>query len=206
MSLAKDGKDLIDALGLTDVAIGGWSIGGVAAQILLTMMADQASHMILLATTPPGLLVKEGEQLFYDTAAIPGIGLDQFTTVFFEPADPASVEASRRSFERIMARKDDRSPEIDAEWAMTQIGNKPTNPLFPVDQILELLKVTIVPVLHLGGDHDIVMPVENWYALNDQLPTLTVITYPNAGHGPQHQHPEMAAEQIGSFIKHVSKV
>lgn len=205
MNLAQDGKELIDTLGLKDVAIGGWSIGGMAAQILLAMTGDQASHLILLATTPPGQLVKPGEQLFYDTAAIPGIDLEQFTTVFFEPADPASVAASKRSFDRIMARKDDLSPEVPADWAMSQIGNKPNNPLFPADQILDLLKATNVPVLHLGGDHDIVMPVENWYALNQQLPTLTVVTYPNAGHGPQHQYPEMAAEQIASFIKHVKK-
>jgi pimeloyl-ACP methyl ester carboxylesterase len=57
-----------------------------------------------------------------------------------------------------------------------------------------------VPVLHLGADHDIICPVENWYALNAQLPTLTLITYPRAGHGPHHQYPEAAAAQIAGFI------
>lgn len=201
LSLAKDGLDLITALGLKDPAIGGWSIGGIAAQILLAMTGDVASHLVLLGTTPPGTLVKSGEQLFYDTAATPGISFDQFTTVFFEPADAASREASRRSFERITARTEDRSPDVPAEWAIAQIGREPRNPLFPSEEILQLLKSTNVPILHVGGDHDIVMPVENWYALNGQLPTLQVITYPRAGHGPHHQHPEMAATQIGAFIR-----
>jgi pimeloyl-ACP methyl ester carboxylesterase len=39
-----------------------------------------------------------------------------------------------------------------------------------------------VPMLHLGGDHDISVPVENWYALSEQLPTMSLITYPRAGH------------------------
>ncbi|HEU4777527.1 MAG TPA: alpha/beta hydrolase [Telluria sp.] len=32
-TMVKDAKDLIDAPGLKDVAIGGWSIGGIVAQI-----------------------------------------------------------------------------------------------------------------------------------------------------------------------------
>ncbi|SNS90670.1 MULTISPECIES: alpha/beta fold hydrolase [unclassified Azospirillum] len=201
LALAKDGKDLIEALGLKNPAIGGWSIGGIAAQILLAMTGDMASHLVLLATTPPGPLVKSGEQLFYDTAALPGISLDQFTTVFFEPADAASRQASKRSFERITARTEDRSPDVPAEWAIAQIGSEPRNPLFPSPEILQLLKATNIPVLHLGGDHDIVMPVENWYALNGELPTLHLVTYPRAGHGPHHQHPQMAAAQIAAFIQ-----
>lgn len=201
MSLAKDAKDLIEALGLKDVAIGGWSIGGIAAQILLAMTGGMASHVVLLATTPPGHLVKSGEQLFYDTAAIPGISLDQFTTVFFEPSDAESRAASKRSFDRIMARKLDRSPDIPADWAMAQIGNTPRNPVFPSEEILQLLKTTSTPILHLGGDHDIVFPVENWYALNGKLPTLQLITYPRAGHGPHHQYPDEAATQIAAFLR-----
>ncbi len=201
VSLAKDGLDLIHALGLKDLAIGGWSIGGIAAQILLAMTGDLASHLVLLGTTPPGALVKSGEQLFYDTAAAPGISVDQFTTVFFEPADAASRAASERSFARITTRTEDRSPDVPAEWAIAQIGQEPRNPLFPSEEILQLLKTTNVPILHVGGDHDIVMPIENWYALNGQLPTLQVITYPRAGHGPHHQYPEMAAAQIAAFIR-----
>lgn len=201
VALAKDGLDLITALGLQAPAIGGWSIGGIAAQILLAMTGQSASHLVLLATTPPGPLAKAGEQLFYDTAAQPGVSVDQFTTVFFEPADAASREASQRSFERIMARQVDRSPDVPAEWAISQIGREPRNPLFPSEDVLQMLKTTTVPVLHVGGDHDIVMPIENWYALNNQLPTLQLITYPRAGHGPHHQHPELAAAQIAAFLR-----
>ena len=201
VALAKDGLDLITALGLQAPAIGGWSIGGIAAQILLAMTGQSASHLVLLATTPPGPLAKAGEQLFYDTAAQPGVSVDQFTTVFFEPADAASREASQRSFERIMARQIDRSPDVPADWAISQIGREPRNPLFPSEDVLQMLKTTTVPVLHIGGDHDIVMPIENWYVLNNQLPTLQLITYPRAGHGPHHQHPELAAAQIAAFLR-----
>lgn len=203
-ALVKDARELILGLGLKDVAIGGWSLGGIVAQIYLAMFGTEVSHAVLIGTTPPGRLVKPAEQLFYDTAAKPGVDLDQFTTVFFEPADEASRKASARSFNRIFARTKDRSPDVDAAWAIAQIGNTPRNPAFPVEDILHALKNTNVPILHLGGDHDIIFPVENWYALNGQLPTLQLITYPRAGHGPQHQYPEMAASQIAAFLTRMS--
>jgi len=199
-SLVKDAKDLIDALGLKDVVIGGWSIGGIAAQIYLAMFSANVSHVVLLATTPPGKLVKPAEQLFYDAAAQPGTSLDQFTTIFFEPKDDGSRAASKRSYDRIFSEKNLRSPEVPVDWAMAQIGNAPQNPVFPSEDVLHVLKTTTVPILHLGADHDIIFPIENWYALNGQLPSLQLITYPRAGHGPHHQYPEAAAKQIAGFI------
>lgn len=204
-NMVKDAKDLIDALALQDVVIAGWSIGGIVAQIYLAMFGQDVSHAVLLATTPPGMLVKPAEQLFYEAAAIPGIDLDSFTTIFFEPADEGSRAASKRSFERIMAQKNARSPDVPADWAISQIGTTPRNPVFPSDEILGLLKTTKTPILHLGADHDIIFPIENWYALNSQLPTVSLITYPKAGHGPHHQYPETAAAQIAAFIKGTTK-
>src|SRR5882672_5341045 len=65
-SLAKDAIELIGALGLQKVVIGGWSVGGIAAQIVFAMAGPKVSHVVLLATTPPGDLAKLGEQLFFD--------------------------------------------------------------------------------------------------------------------------------------------
>jgi pimeloyl-ACP methyl ester carboxylesterase len=85
-------------------------------------------------------------------------------------------------------------------WAGVQLGDAPKNPMFPVDAVLHVLKTTDVPILHLGGDHDIVFPVENWYALNDQLPTLNIVTFASSGHGPQLQFPRAAARHIAAFV------
>ena len=81
-ALVKDARELILGLGLKDVAIGGWSLGGIVAQIYLAMFSAEVSHVVLIGTTPPGLLVKPAEQLFYDTAGKPGVDLDQFTQGF----------------------------------------------------------------------------------------------------------------------------
>ena len=64
-----------------------------------------------------------------------------------------------------------------------------------------LYQNTSIPALALSGDHDIIFPVENWYALNDVWPTIFVVTFPDSGHGPQHQYPVMAADMVTSFVE-----
>lgn len=198
--LARDAIDLLTALDLHDAVIGGWSLGGMVAQIVLATAPQRLSHAVLIGTTPPGPLVKEGEALFNETAAIPGSSVERDTILFFEPASDTSRAAAQASYERIHQRTEGRSPEIDAAWAAGILGPKPRNPAFPAPQVLEALKRTALPILHIGADHDIVFPIENWYALNPQLRTLQLMTFPQAGHAPHHQYPQAAARHIGTFI------
>jgi pimeloyl-ACP methyl ester carboxylesterase len=201
VSLAKDAGDLIEALDLDDVVMSGWSLGGIAAQVALALVPDRISHAVLLATTPPGHLVKQAEQLFFDTASKPVPAFEDEVTIFFEPASEASRAAARASRERLAQRTTDRGEDVPVQWAVAELGSEPRNPMFPSEDILALLKSTTTPILHIGGDHDIIFPVENWYALNGQLPTLQLLTFPRAGHGPQHQHPEASAEHIATFVR-----
>lgn len=180
LEMAADPRDLIQALGLKDVILLGWSIGGMAAQVALTLYPQEISHLVLLGSTPPGDLVKPAEQLFYNLAGKDVNDFEDVVALFFEPKSASSRAAASRS--------------------QARIAGGPANPAFPAPPVMETLKTTSVPILHIGGDHDIIFPVENWYALNGVLPTVTLVTYPSAGHGPQHQHPELTADIIASFV------
>ena len=204
-AMVADVEDLIEGLGLNDVVISGWSLGGMVAQVAIAMFGHRISHAVLIGTTPPGHLVKPSEQLFYDTAVIPEYTVEDETILFFEPKSARSVAAAHLSRKRIAQRTEGRSPPVPVAWAAENLGTEPKNPVFPVDAILDVLKTTSIPILHIGGDHDIIFPVENWYALNQLLPTTQLLTYPSAGHGPQHQYPEAVAESIGSFVRATSK-
>ncbi len=201
VSLAHDARDLIEALDLRDVVLAGWSLGGLAAQACLAMFPQRISHCVLIGTGPPGPLVKAAEQLFYDTASRPVNTFEDEVILFFEPASVSSREAARRSHDRIAGRVTDRSEPVAIEFAVAFLGDRPRNPIFPADAVLAALKSTSVPILHIGGDHDISFPVENWYALNQQLPTLQLLTYPRTGHAPQHEHPVASAEHIAAFVR-----
>jgi len=198
-SLAKDAIDLIGALQLGRVVLGGWSIGGVAAQLVLLQTPQLLSHLLLIATTPPGPLVKTGEPQFYQLAAREN-DFEDFVSLFFEPASASSREAALRSAERIALRSEGRCSPVPYAWAAQSLGDGPRNPMFPVQAALDALRQTQTPVLHLGGDHDIVFPVENWYALNRALPTLHLLTLPSTGHGPQNQYPDASAAHIAAFV------
>lgn len=199
LDLARDANELLEALDLREAIICGWSLGGMVAQVTLAMFPARISHCVLIATTPPGQLVKMAEQVFFDTARHEHNTLEDEIVLFFEPLSKASRAAAARSHERIAQRLEGRSPDIDAAWAAERLGDAPKNPMFPADGVLQMLKHIKTPILHIGGDHDIVFPVENWYALNQQLPTLQLLTYPQAGHGPHHQYPEEAASYIAIF-------
>uniref|UniRef100_UPI000D41B532 alpha/beta fold hydrolase n=1 Tax=unclassified Variovorax TaxID=663243 RepID=UPI000D41B532 len=199
-SLADDAHDLIRALQLKDAVIAGWSLGGMAAQVFIARHGATVSHAVLIATTPPGPNVKGAQQRFHDTALKPVNDLDDETVMFFEPKSQASREAARRSHGRLKLRTSGLSRPVPLEFAAPALGDKPRSPLFPADAVLEALKRTSLPILHLGADHDIIFPVENWYALNGQLPTLRLHTFAQAGHGPHHQYPEEAARTVAAFV------
>lgn len=204
-SLARDAHDLVEALGLQDIVIGGWSLGGLAAQAFLALYPERTTHAVLIATGPPGLNVKDAEQLFYDVASKPVNTFEDEVILFFEPRSPASREAAKRSHERIARRTADRSAPVPVDFAVAFLGSGPKNPIFPADPVLEVLKTTTIPILHVGGDHDVSFPVENWYARSRELPTLQVLTFPQCGHAPQHEHPVAVAEHIATFVRTATK-
>lgn len=201
IEMARDPRDLIKALDLRDVALGGWSLGGLTAQATLALYPQNISHLVLLGTNPPGPLVKPAEQLFFDTAGKTENDFEDIVVLFFEPKSELSRRAARASVERIAQRREGLSVTVPVDFARANLGKEPRNPAFPADAVLAALKATDVPILHIGGDHDIIFPVENWYALNQQLKSLHLITFPQAGHGPQHQHSELSADVIASFVR-----
>ena len=85
-ALAGDALDLIDALGLEHVVLGGWSLGGLATQVFLVMHPERVSHAVLIGTGPPGPTVKSPEALFFETASHPVNTFEDEVILFFEPA------------------------------------------------------------------------------------------------------------------------
>lgn len=201
--MAKDVNDLVDALGLEKVVIGGWSLGGFAAQVFAALHPEKVSHVLAIATMPPGLMVKPSEQLFFETATKLEYSVEDEYILFFEPNSAKSRALGDASMARIAARevKDYPTPSEVFLKSLAE-SSDPTSPFPDPDGAYSaFFRTTGIPVLALSGDHDLVFPVENWYALNDIWPTLFVATWPESGHGPQHQYPELSADLIASFVR-----
>jgi pimeloyl-ACP methyl ester carboxylesterase len=202
--MAKDVNDLVEGLGLGKVVIGGWSLGGFAAMVFTALYPEKVSHVLAIGTMPPGLMVKPPEPLFFETAMKPAYSAEDEYILFFEPNSAKSRALGDASMARIAARDAVKDFPTPAEVFNNSVmaSSDPSTPFPDPDGIYsDFFKTTDIPVLALSGDHDLVFPVENWYAVNDLWPTLFVATWPESGHGPQHQYPELSADLIATFVK-----
>jgi len=201
--MAEDIYDLADALGLESFVLGGWSIGGIAAQVFTATYPERVSRLVLIGTVPPGPQPHPMEPVFLRTALKPDYDLEDETLLFFEPESATSREAARASNERIAARTADRSPVIAPEVfiPILQESNDPTAAFPDRGGYAAFFETTRIPILVISGDHEIVFPVENWHALNRKWPTLHLFVLPQTGHGPQHQYPDVTADLIASFAR-----
>ena len=161
VDMARDVNDLVDALELGKVVIGGWSLGGFAAQVFAATYPEKVSHVLAIATMPPGLMVKPSEPLFFETATKLGYAAEDEYILFFEPASAKSRALGDASLDRIAARRDVKDfptpPEvmIASMWA----SNDPTTPFPDPDGTYSaFFRTTDIPVLALCGDHDLIFP------------------------------------------------
>lgn len=201
-ALAKDAKDLADALDLERFVIGGWSLGGMAAQVVAARYTERVTHMILIGTTPPGKVNHPPEPIFMQTALKPDNDLEDEIILFFEPKSAASRAAAQRSHQRIAQRTTDLSPPIPEETYLRMLAETRHEDLFHDDGgYRDFLKSTSIPILVISGDHEIVFPVENWFDLNRGCQSVHLMVFPQMGHGPHHEAPQICADLIASFVR-----
>lgn len=198
--MAKDVKDIAEALGLTKIIMAGWSLGGMVAQAVMSLYPELVSHVILIGTSPPIKSNGVSEKLFWERALKPITDLDDGTVLFFEPRSESSKNAAKLSFGRILKRTEDLDNQVSKECYSNQ---QKAIDEFREDKngTLAKLESSKIPILVIMGDHDIGFPVEDWFRLVGKLPSTQLIVMPQAGHGPQHQYPDLSAKYIASFIE-----
>lgn len=188
------------AIGLEDFTLLGWSWGGLVAQAVATDHPGRANRLVLVGTNPPGIGPVAIQQVFLERAFKPVNDLADEEVLLFEPQSAASRRAAKASRERIRRR-----PDVDARIPSTQPQIQAylsAAASFRDDsrgRVGTLARLRI-PMLALCGDHDTSTAAENWFALIRRFPRLYLIVYPEAGHGPHHQYPELAVSHINLFL------
>lgn len=196
---AADIVELAAALGFETFALGGWSFGGMAAQVAVAEHPQRVSHAILIGTRPPGAFEHPPSQLFLATAWKPTNDLDDEIVLFFDPTSAASREAARRSHQRIAARTADRDVPVPPElWGFYRqaLADYEADPRDARGQLAR----TEVPILVISAQQEICFPPQNWYAVAGEWRTTQLSIFPQTGHGPQHQHPETISGYIAEFV------
>jgi pimeloyl-ACP methyl ester carboxylesterase len=198
--MAANAAAFIRSVGLTQVDVLGFSLGGLVAQELAVAEPELVRRLILLGTGPrsgEGMasLTPEAQKIF-------GARYDEpdhlWLKVFFTPSE-VSQAAGRAYLKRFRLRVDDREPEVSDKVAPAQLealakwGAPRENPF-------EYLKAIAQPTLVVNGDSDVIIYSVNSWILQQHLPNAQLILYPDANHGSQYQYPERFVQHASLFL------
>lgn len=190
---------LADHLGIDKFNVLGWSYGGLVTQAVTFQNQDRVLNTVLIGTNPPGENAIPMEQVFFDHALKPINDLEDEYYLFFEPASEKSRQAAQESHDRIGQRLERSLIPSTMEVFQRYFAGSAT---MKEDKLnfREGYKTLKSPVLVISGDHDVSFATENWFPLLKNAPTMQHIILNDAGHGPQHQHPELTAGYINLFL------
>jgi len=196
--MADHALKFLEAIGLTQVDVLGFSLGGMVVQVMALKRPALLRRIILTGTGPEG-----GIGVAMDRPELLKIFVDQkmpmsekLLKLFFETTE-TSQSAGRRFVERLARRTRDKDTPATAEAAGAQLaamakwaksGGKP---------YADLKKIT-QPVLVTNGNNDTMIPTVNSFTLSEHLTNAQLIIYPDSGHGALFQH-------AGAFTSHVSE-
>jgi pimeloyl-ACP methyl ester carboxylesterase len=190
-----------DALGLTQVDLLGFSLGGMVAQQAALERPSLVRRMLLVGTAPEGgedimhLEKPELSRILQDPKLQ---GYQVLVKLFFTPSD-SSQAAGQAFVSRLALREKDREPLSGPKVAKAQIAAFRAWERVDGERFAKLRRIT-QPALVVNGVFDNMIPVRNSYALAEHLPRAMLLTYPDAGHGSLFQYHESFVRQASHFL------
>ena len=201
-AMADHVADFVDALGIQELDLLGFSIGGYVAQAFSAARSRSVRRLILVGTAPRGgEPPTDPKYSSYATATDPDTSegtLEAFLYLFFSPS-PRGQAAGRAFWERRHQRVRDvdrpSSPQtMKAQVAAVAEWRQPRG-----ERFAELATLT-APTLVVNGSNDVMVPTINSYWLSQYMPNAQLIIYPDSGHGSLFQCPELFLSHARIFL------
>lgn len=195
--MAQDAAAFIQALGLDQVDILGFSIGGMVAQELALQQPDMVRRIVLSGTSPRSGVSESREGVYEAMTETNGNNArENFLFLFYAPSE-TSRAAGDASLQRVLGQKKvESSPQVtEAQFKAISEWAQP-NP----EQNYDWLQKMTQPVLVTNGVEDIMEVTKNSYILAVNLPNAQLIIYPDSGHGHLFQYPEQFAGDVNRFL------
>jgi pimeloyl-ACP methyl ester carboxylesterase len=199
--MAANAVAFIKALGLKQVDIFGFSIGGLVVQEITLQAPDLVRRMIVDGAGPRGgqgmeLIAQATGRLFGAHPHDPPESV--WLAVKFSPS-AAGQAAGREYLKRTHRRQEGRDPEVDDKvspaqvlairnWGVQQEGS---------DDYLKTIKQ---PTLIVNGSNDVNIPAVNSFIMQQNMPKAQLIIYPDSNHGAHHMYPELFVEHATLFL------
>ena len=178
--MASDAVTFIRALGLGQVDLFGFSMGGMIAQVIAHEQPRLVRKMILAGTGPAGGVgIENVTRISYlDTARGLLTRQDPRQFLFFTRT-PNGRRAGKEFLARLEERTNDRDKAISVRSFRAQLK---AIHRWGLQQPADLTRVH-QPVLVMNGETDKMVPTTNSVDLDRRLPNSQLVLYPDAGHG-----------------------
>jgi pimeloyl-ACP methyl ester carboxylesterase len=189
--MATNAEAFVDALGLNQIDLLGFSIGGMVAQQIVVDRPELVRRLVLVGTAPRNHDAGNGQgHLTPETASIFGGSYNPPETlwlkVFFTDSDQSQA-AGHDFLKRYLSRTENRDTPVSEKVAPAQIaavGEWGTHP----GERFAYLKDIKQPTLVVSGNHDVIVYTVNSLHLVQNLPNAKLILYPDANHGSWYQN------------------
>jgi pimeloyl-ACP methyl ester carboxylesterase len=195
--MATDAVTFIRGLGLEQVDLLGFSMGGMIAQVIAQQEPQLVGKLLLAGTGPAG-----GEGIdrvtritYLDTARGLLTRQDPKQFLFFTRT-PNGRRAGKQFLARLQERTSDRDKAISLGSFRAQLkaihrwGQQQPADLSSIHQ----------PVLAINGDSDKMVPTNNTVDLHRRLPNSQLVLYPDAGHGGVFQFHQDFVKRALEFL------
>ncbi len=197
---ARDIIAFISALGLDEIDLLGFSIGGFIAQEIALVRPTLVRRLILAATGPKGGPGMHGWRDDIAAAARGESKPENLLYIMFahtECSQAKGMEFLGRFVERREGRDAPTSDAArDAQYdAVVEWG-------IPDHAALQRLTGIESPTLILQGDNDLMIPTKLSHLMAGLIPDAQIRIYPDAAHGFLFQYPDDVAVAVNTFLAH----
>ena len=197
-AMASDAVTFIRALGLQQVDLLGFSMGGMIAQLIAHHQPQLVRTLILAGTGPAGGQGITNVTKLAHLDFVRGlVSLQDPKQFLFFTRTGTGRRAGKQFLARLKERTEHRDKPISPRSYLTQLK---AIHRWGLDKPAELSGIR-QPVLVANGDSDRMVPTKNSSELARRLPNSELVIYPDAGHGGIFQYPEQFVGKALEFLQ-----
>ncbi|MFD0441350.1 alpha/beta fold hydrolase [Streptomyces chartreusis] len=193
--------EFIEALGLPQVDLLGWSLGGIVAQDVALRSPELVRKLIVAGSGPAGWVpdAPPMSEKVLGIMAMPEFTEDDLTYLLYPQTD-AGHAAARKHFDHVATRLAEGGPAASPAATQGMLAAVTKLLARPFVEVAEDIRAIKHPVLYANGLHDVVIPAHASYVAIQHLENSTLRLYSDAGHGFLFQHAEAFTTAVADFL------